>query len=245
MSSRQEHRSRPDLPTLAQSQMLAEWLAGPRSRALRRASIGLRRRVLDAGCGHGIITTELQRRARGTVVGLDRHVTPLRQTVKNVPCVAANCCHFPFLPASFDLVFFQNTLLWVSPVEVAIEEAARVLEAGGALVAIEPDYGGMMEHPALGLQELWLAGLRRAGADPTVGRKLAGICERAGLDVWVELVHLPQPAQPEAVRLLADLPLSGAEQDAAGAIASRLEHKQGTWSVFIHVPYFLIVATKW
>ena len=244
MSGGPEHRSRPDLPALAQSQALAQWLAGPRSRALRRASIGLRRRVLEAGCGHGVVTAELQRRARGTVTCLDRNAAALRRTPGDVSRVAGDCCHVPFPAASFDLVFFQNTLLWVSPLDAAVQETVRVLDPGGVLVAIEPDYGGMMEYPDMGLQALWLAGLSRAGADPIVGRKLAGLCQAASLDVWVELVHLPQPALPEAVELLYDLPLTADEHKTAQAVAHELGRKQETWSVFIHVPYFLIVATK-
>ncbi len=246
MSAGQEkdYPLRPDLLPLAQSQVLAKWLAGPRSRALRRASIGLRWSVLEAGCGDGVVTAELQRRARGTVTCLDRDVATLRRTPGNIPRVAGDCCELPFMPASFDLIFFQNTLLWVSPLDAAVREAMRVLESGGALVAIEPDYGGMMEHPDMGLQELWLAGLSRAGADPIVGRKLAGVCEAVGLEVWIELVHLPQPAERQAVQLLDDVPLTSAQRDTARAAAQRLEHTQGTWSVFIHVPYFLIVATK-
>lgn len=235
---------RPDLPSVADSQLLSQWLAGPRSRALRRAGIGLRWRVLEAGCGHCVVTAELQRRARGRVICLDYDAVTLRRGPVGAARTAGDCRQLPFLPASFDLVFFQNTLLWVSSLGRAVQEAARVLEPGGALVAIEPDYGGMMEHPDMGLQELWWVGLSEAGADPQVGRKLPGVCEAAGLRVWVELVHLPQPAQPEAVQLLGDLPLTATQRDTARAIARSLEQKEGQWSVFIHVPYFLIVARK-
>ena len=236
--------SRPDLPSLPQSQLLAQRLAGPRSRALRRASIGLRQRVLEAGCGHCVVTKELQRRARGTVTCLDRDTAALRQTQVSAAAVAGDCCRLPFVPGSFDLVFFQNTLLWVSPLAAAVQEAARVLAPGGALVALEPDHGGMMEHPELGLQELWLAGLSRAGADPCVGRKLPGTCAAAGLRVWVELAHLPQPAHPDAVRLLDGLPLTAREQETIHRIGAGLEEKNDQWSVFIHLPYFLVVASK-
>lgn len=238
------HTSRPDLPSVVQSQLLAQWLAGPRSRALRRASIGLRRRVLEVGSGQCVVTPELQRRARGTLISLDLDVAALQRAPVNTARVAGDCRQLPFRADPFDLVFFQNTLMWVSPLNVAVQEAVRVLEPGGVLVAIEPDYGGMMEHPDTGLQELWLSGLSRAGADPQVGRKLPGVCEAAGLKVWVELVHLPQPAHPEAVRLLDDLPLTTSEQEAVRSIADRLDHKQDHWSVFIHVPYFLVVGSK-
>lgn len=238
-------RPRPDLPSAAQSRALSEWLAGPRSRALRRAGIGRRSHVLEIGTGHGVVTSELQRRVRGTVTCLDIDPTALRGvSVAGILKVASCCTLLPFRDASFDLVFFQNTLLWVSQLQSAVQEAARVLQSDGALVAIEPDFGGMMEHPDLGLQDLWLQGLTAAGADPRIGRKLPGACEAAGLDTWVELAHIPQPAEVEAVRLLYDLPLDNGQLQRARAIADRIAAKRTQWSVFIHVPYFLIVATK-
>jgi len=239
------HLPRPDLPGLEQSQALAEWLAGPRSRALRRAAIGRRQRVLEVGSGHGVVTPELKRRARGTVVCLDRDVEALRQAAAtDIPHVAADCRQLPFADESFDLVFFQNVLLWVPGLEAAVQESARVLEPSGALVAIEPDYGGMMEHPAMGLRELWFAGLLAAGADPELGRKLPGACEAAGLDTWVELSHLPRAAEPQAVLLLEDLPLTEQQHHEVRSLAEAVSERSGRWLPFIHVPYFLVVASK-
>lgn len=237
--------ARPDLPCLAQSRRLAEWLAGPRSRALRRAAIGRRQQVLEVGTGHGLLSPELQRRAGGSLIRLDIEVSALQQApAGGPPVIAGDCCYLPFRAESFDLVFFQNVLLWVPRIEAALREAARVLQPGGAVVAIEPDFGGMMEHPDLGLEKLWVNGLVRAGADPYVGRKLPAASEAAGLNTWVELVHLPQPAQPEAVLLLEDLPLNATERQIVQSAVRKLEDQQESWQTFIHVAYFLVVGTK-
>jgi SAM-dependent methyltransferase len=216
---------------------VAAWLAGPRGRALRRARIGLRRRVLEVGCGHGVVTEELRRRAAGEVVSLDVSPYPGASLV-------ADATHLPFPDASFDLVFFQNVLLWVADRPAAVAEAARVLQPGGDLVALEPDYGGMMEYPDLGLAAVWRAALTRAGADPLVGRKLPGLCEEAGLQVWVELTHLPQPAHPDALRLLERHELTEAERRQVEAARRALAASRGQWGVFLHVPYFVVVAGK-
>ncbi len=244
-SGQQPGAGRPHLPTAADQQMIARWLAGPRSRALRRAAIGLRKRVLEVGAGHCAVTQELQRRAGGRVVCLDIEPVAWRRCQAGGHlAVGADARHLPFAGGCFDLVFYQNTLLWLRDPQPAVREGARVLAAGGALVAVEPDYGGMMEYPVLGLRRLWIEGLQAAGAQPLVGRMLPAACESAGLSTWVELAHLPQPVTPQAVRLLDDLPLDDEQRRQAGAIARIMARAAGEWSVFVHVPYFLIVATK-
>lgn len=233
MSSR---AATPSLPAPGLAGLLSSWLAGPRGRALRRAQIGLRRRVLEVGCGHGVVTEELRRRAAGTVVTLD----PAPASA----VVAGRAEALPFPAASFDLVFFQNVLLWVSSVESALQEAARVLEPGGQVVALEPDYGGLLEYPDLGLGEVWQAGLSRAGATPCVGRELPARCAAAGLEVWVELAHLPRAATAATVSLLEGLPLTAEEQARVEGARRRLENQRTPWEVFLHVPYFILVAGR-
>lgn len=228
----------PDLPPPDLAATLSGWLAGPRCRALRRARIGQRQRVLEVGCGQGVVTAELRRRAAGQVVSLDASAQP------GAAQLAARAECLPFRDDCFDLVFFQNVLLWVPQVEAAIREAARVLQPGGDLVALEPDYGGMMEHPDLGLAGLWRAGLLRAGGDPIVGRKLPAVCEAAGLRVWAELTHLPRPASGETLSLLEGLPLTDPERRQVSRARHALQNSAGDWGVFVHVPYFLVVAGK-
>jgi SAM-dependent methyltransferase len=184
-----------------------------------------------------VVTEELRRRAAGEVVSLDLRPQP-------GAALAGDATHLPFPDASFDLVFFQNVLLWVAGWPRAVAEAARVLQPGGDLVALEPDYGGMMEHPDLGLAALWRAVLTRAGADPLVGRALPAACEAAGLRVWVELTHLPQPAHPDALRLLERHPLTAEERCQVEVARRALADRRGEWGVFLHVPYFVVVAGK-
>ncbi len=238
-------RGRVDLPPNDQARALAEWLQGPRSRALRRAGIGLRERVLELGAGHCVVTPELQRRARGRVVAIDIAPEPF---TSSIPDPAGGACadavRLPFVAGSLDLVFAQNTLLWVRHLAAAVGEAVRVLAPGGALVAVEPDYGGMMEYPELGLREVWVSALSRSGAEPLVGRRLPELCERAGLEVWVELAHIPQTAEAEAVGLLEGLDLTDDERRQVATARQRIASAPEAWSPFLHVPYFLVVAEK-
>lgn len=234
-----------DRPAPRLAQKLADWLSGPRSRALRRAGIGRRQRVLEVGAGHGVVTEELMRRCRGVVVALDIDPTTLAgEYAVRALRVAADAQALPFDDASFDLVFFQNVLLWMSDVADTIAEAARVLAPAGVLVALEPDYGAMIEYPVMGLREVWNEALERAGADPLTGRKLPGLCESAGLHVWVELTHIPRQAEVEALDLLADLPLVEREQAMVEDARAQVRCAPGQWGVFLHVPYFLVVAER-
>ncbi|MGQ9731955.1 MAG: methyltransferase domain-containing protein [Candidatus Zipacnadales bacterium] len=205
----------------------------------------MRKRVLEIGCGHGTITPELVRRAAGKVVALDRDIRPtLLQPSVSAHYLAANACALPFSSGSFDLVFFANILMWTD-VGRAIHEATRILQPGGALVMMEPDFGGMIEYPPeLALREVWLQGLWRAGADPEVGRKLPGLCEAQDLEVWVELQGIPQPVNRTATDLLRELPLTERELATVSDAAASIERRRGTWELFVHVPYFLVVATK-
>jgi SAM-dependent methyltransferase len=234
----------PELPAADTSRQLAEWLSGPRSRALRKAQIGIRKSVLEVGAGHCVVTPELVRRAAGRVVNTDIIAT-FEQTarIQQLTGLAADGRALPFRDATFDLVFFQNTLLWIDDPAAAITESARVMDTDAALVAIEPDYGGMIEYPDMGLREVWTDSLQRAGADPHIGRKLPNLCESAGLEVSIELAHLPRKAGREALDLLADLPLTEAEQYRSDAAAQIIADAPG-WSCFVHVPYFLVLGTK-
>lgn len=240
---------RPGLPRLDEAIRLSDWLAGPRGRLLRRVHVALRRRVLEIGCGHGNVAAELRRRsdpARGFLVGLDRDVGPATAAgLFTGPLVQAEATALPFSRRCFDLVLCQNTLLWVANLEAALAEAARVLAPGGVLVAIEPDYGGMIEFPPeISLRDLWLEGLLAAGADPHVGRKLPGAAERAGLDVRVELQNIPCAANSDGARLLMGLPLDPQSRRRVSSVADQLDRTQGDWQAFVHVPYVLLEARK-
>jgi SAM-dependent methyltransferase len=151
----------------------------------------------------------------------------------------------PFANGTFDLVFTQLTLLWVSPLERALDEIARVLAPGGAFVALEPDYGGLIEHPpAVVARDLWIAGLSRAGADPYIGRKLPEMLAARGFSVNVSLFDTLYAPSPVRFDFLRDLPLSELERSELESIEEESLVRRLPWSQVAHLPFFLVVSTK-
>ena len=131
------------------------------------------------------------------------------------------------------------------PAAQAVDETWRVLRPGGALVALEPDYGGLIEYPPdIAVRDTWIAALTRAGADPLVGRKLPGLLDARGFSVRVDLLPELLPPEPARFDLLRGLPLSGDEQATLKRIEENDASSSGMWARVAHVPFLLVTATK-
>jgi SAM-dependent methyltransferase len=127
---------------------------------------------------------------------------------------------------------------------ICLDEIGRVLRPGGALLAIEPDYGGLIEHPAgNATRHLWLSALIRVGAEPHIGRKLPGLLEDRGFDVRVDLFDQLHPPDIARFDFLRDLPLTGEESAELARIEASARSSSG-WNQITHLPFFLITAKK-
>lgn len=222
----------------------AAWLAPARARLLRRVHIARRRQVLDLACGSGAVHGELVRRAGGRVVAVDcsrRALAADEALFEGAERVCADANRLPFADGRFDLVFCQFALMWLDVPSVA-GEIFRVLQPGGVLVAMEPDYGGMIEHPAkIATQAIWLAALGRAGADPLVGRKLPRLLGSAGFTVRVDLLDRLSPPSSVRFDLLRELPLTEDERESL----QRIQAAEATCpNPVVHLPMFLVTAVK-
>jgi SAM-dependent methyltransferase len=86
----------------------------------------------------------------------------------------------------FDLVHARTLLINVpEPAEVAAE-MVRLARPGGWVVSTEPDIECELcypPHPAFDrLREIFDVGMRRYGADPWIGRRVAELFRQAGLE---------------------------------------------------------------
>jgi SAM-dependent methyltransferase len=168
----------------------ARWTSGMRSRLYRHAGLWRSKWVLDVGCGTGVLTEELAARTQGQVVGLDINPAMVKyasDVVEGAEWVVGDAHHLPFPDGSFDVVVCHFLLLWTEEPALAVTQMARVVRAGGwVLAAAEPDYGGRVDYPEdIALAPLMEESLLQDGGHPRIGRRLKGLFAAAGLDVQV------------------------------------------------------------
>jgi SAM-dependent methyltransferase len=109
--------------------------AGPVADA---AGIRTGNRVLDVGCGTGVLAREAYRRVgrEGQVVGLDLNEGMLAVAARTEPKIEwrqGDAAHLPFEDASFDVVVSQFALMYFSERVTSLGEMWRTLAPGGRL----------------------------------------------------------------------------------------------------------------
>ncbi|MCB9591506.1 MAG: methyltransferase domain-containing protein [Sandaracinaceae bacterium] len=92
------------------------------------------RRVLEIGCGTGLLLSRIAELA-DEAVGVDLSPGMLEQArARGLEVVEGSATALPFEDASFDLAFSFKVLAHVEPIEAALREAARVVRPGGHVV---------------------------------------------------------------------------------------------------------------
>ncbi len=171
----------------------AAWTRELRRYLFEEAGFAGARRVLEVGCGSGAVLMDLlPGRAGGgsvttTVHGLDIDRTRLVEARQHVPEAVLTCgdaLRLPYPGGTFEISFCHYLLLWVRDPLQALLEMKRVTRPGGAVLALaEPDHDSRQDEPAaLAALGRWqTASLRRQGADPGLGSRLAELFRQAGL----------------------------------------------------------------
>jgi SAM-dependent methyltransferase len=163
----------------------AAWTRDLRAYLFKRAGLSTAHRILEVGCGTGAILTDLATPA--AIHGLDLDPGRLREVRLHAPSAAPVCGNalaLPYPAGVFDITFCHFLLLWVSDPLQALREMKRVTRPGGAVLALaEPDYDSRVDKPELlaPLGRWQVEALRRQGADPGLGSRLALLFRQAGI----------------------------------------------------------------
>ena len=112
-----------------------------RKRALREAGLSTGMRVLDVGCGPGLVAQGAAEviGPSGYVIGLDPSLGMLREARNGSfqSLVQGRAETLPFQDASFDFVSMGYALRHVSDLRAAFREYLRVLKPGVVVLALE------------------------------------------------------------------------------------------------------------
>jgi ubiquinone/menaquinone biosynthesis C-methylase UbiE len=168
-------------------QQQARWTKSLRNYLYHRIGIQITKRVLDVGCGTGVLLDELSNISSCSIFGVDINQTLIslaQVSASNAKLTLGNALCLPYHSGSFDISLCHFLLLWEkNPLQV-LEEMVRVVHPGGFVLALaEPDYGGRIDFPdKLAQIGIWQTdALREQGANPLIGRELRSLFSKAGL----------------------------------------------------------------
>ena len=156
--------------------------------------IGPGQRVLEIGCGSGVVLRDLARRVApdGVAVGLDycpallelaRELADKTGLLDRIELREGDARALPFGDAEFDAVLAVTALEHVPDGERAIPEMARVVRPGGRAAAFERDVDSLIvSHPDRILTRRIVAAYSdHASVDGWLARRLPGLLMAAGL----------------------------------------------------------------
>jgi ubiquinone/menaquinone biosynthesis C-methylase UbiE len=164
----------------------AEWTRELRRYIFDKTGLKHGSRLLEVGCGTGVILSQLKSPAFGLDIALDSLKQAKIHTQNRSPLSCGDARSLPFANDSFDLVFCHFLLLWLPDPLQALAEMRRVVKAGGEIIAFaEPNYEKRIDSPAA-LAELGkkqTEALRAQGANPGLGATLSELFFRAGIRI--------------------------------------------------------------
>jgi ubiquinone/menaquinone biosynthesis C-methylase UbiE len=168
-------------------QQQAEWTQNIRNYIYERIALHSVKKILDIGCGTGVLEKELNDMTSSHVSGVDIDIHPIRiaeDYAPNSTYIVGDGLHLPYPSGTFDVTLCHFLLLWVANPLKSVKEMARVTRSNGFVLALaEPDYGGRIDYPTeLAILGSWqIEALKKQGANPLIGRELRSLFSEAAL----------------------------------------------------------------
>jgi ubiquinone/menaquinone biosynthesis C-methylase UbiE len=216
-------------------------------------------RVLEVGCGTGVLTRTIARWPNvGEVVGIDPapsllgRARALGAEIPNITFEEADGRALPFEPESFDVVVFDSTLSHVPEPERALAEAHRVLRPGGWLATFDGDYStttvALGDHdPLQACADMTMA---NSVHDRWLMRRLASLVRACGFQITVLRSHGFVETQGGYMLTVVDRGadmLCGSGQisaETAAALKAEARRRAEAGIFFGHIAYFSLIARK-
>ena len=164
----------------------SRWTASLRDFLFAQADLAQDKKVLEVGCGTGVITRSL---SKETIVkiGLDLSLDCVEFASDydhTTDFINSDAAQIPFQSNFFDITFCHYFLLWLhQPVNI-LKEMVRATKPGGKIIALaEPDFAARIDYPdeLVPLGQLQTQSLYKQGANISSGRHLPEWFSKAGL----------------------------------------------------------------
>jgi ubiquinone/menaquinone biosynthesis C-methylase UbiE len=239
--------------------------ADERQQALRSEFLGAAgfpdgARIVDVGCGTGVLTRPLARLPGvSDVVGVDIAPSLLeraRELAGDLPGISfeeGDARSLQFEDASFDAAVFDSTFSHVPGPEEALSEAFRVIRPGGVLAIFDGDYA--TTTVAVGdndpLQECVLAMMANSLTDRWIMRRMPTLARAAGFEDVVQRSHGFVETGEAGYMLTivdrgADILREGGRigDETAEALKAEARRRVENGSFFGHIAYASVIARR-
>jgi arsenite methyltransferase len=170
-------------------------IVNQRRRTIQRLAPHPGERILDVGCGPGLLTAEIAEEVgpTGHVMGIDTADAMIALSTQRaagspladrITLLKADAAALPFSGETFDAAVCVQVYEYVEDVETALSELHRVLKPGARTVILDTDWHSIVWNAAdqQCMQHILQAWTQRF-AHPTLPRRLSRLLRHAGFTI--------------------------------------------------------------